>query len=115
MLDRAPMTPRLRPIDWTVRHHPGQGCAGLDWSARCAVEPGAIAGRGTEAQAPSDEATGLVETPEPELADHHRFLEQLPLRVTAANPVDLPVDRFHEGHRPREVAGHVGGDAANER
>ena len=62
-----------------------------------------------------DQPLGVVEATEPKVADHHGLLEELPLGVAAADPVDLAVDRFHEGEGPGVVSGHVGRDTPDQR
>ncbi len=51
--------------------------------------------------------TGLVVALEPQIAVDHCLLEQLPLRVTAPDAMDLALDGLKVGERAGVVAGHV--------
>src|SRR2546427_9722530 len=68
-------------------------------------EPAHVARRRATLHAPADEGKGVVVALEPEVARHHRLLEDLPLGVTAADAVHLARDGFEMGQRLGVVAG----------
>src|SRR3989442_4877073 len=63
------------------------------------TEPDDVARRRAVREAPAEQPQGVVVVSKPELAHHHRFLEELPLSVAAAHALDLAVDRADAGQR----------------
>src|SRR5688572_24510649 len=75
------------------------------------VAPAEVARRGTVRQAASEEPERVLVAAEPQGADHHRLLEQLPLRVAAADAVELGLDRLQVGEGGGVIAGDEGSGA----